>query len=141
MDRGVIGKVAAKAGLKSPYRFAELAKAYVDSLRDAAAGREQKSQERLDLMQEQARLAAAKADDQERKNRIASGELVNWEEAAAMYAPFGREVRQRLLSMGSKIGPKVGRTVAEQRRLKAAIDEETYKALKALNEYEEKNAR
>lgn len=94
----------------------------------------------LDLMQEQARLARAKADDQERKNRIADGELVTVEEVGAMYAPFGREVRQRLMSMGSKVGPKVGKTVVEQRRLKAAIDEETHKALNAINSYEESHA-
>ena len=93
----------------------------------------------LDLVQEQARLASAKADDQERKNRVANNELVNVEEAAAMFEPFGREIRQRLMSLGSKIGPKVGKSVAEQRRLKAAIDEETHKALKALNEYEEED--
>jgi len=53
-----------------------------------------------------------------------------------MYATFGREVWQRLISLGSK----VGRTVAEQRRLKAAIDEETYKALKAIHDYQHKAA-
>lgn len=89
-----------------------------------------------DLMHEQARLAAAKADDQERKNRLADGEIIGVEQAAELFAPFGREIRQRLMAMGSVVGPKVGRNVQEQRRIKAAIDNETHKALKALNEYE-----
>lgn len=62
--------------------------------------------------------------------------IVTVEEVGAMYATFGREVWQRLISLGSK----VGRTVAEQRRLKAAIDEETYKALKAIHDYQHKAA-
>ena len=53
-----------------------------------------------------------------------------------MFAPFGREIRQRLLALGSVIGPRVGKNVNEQRRIKAGVDVETKKALKALSEYE-----
>jgi phage terminase Nu1 subunit (DNA packaging protein) len=92
--------------------------------------------ERLDLVQEQARLAKARADDQEMKNAVRRGELIDVEDVVAAYAPFGREVRQRLLAMGSVVGPRVGKSVEEQRRISAAINAETFKALKALSEYE-----
>ena len=137
VDRSTVKEVADLAGLSPPYSLVEFAKAYCDKLRVAAAGRDQTTKERLDLVEEQARLACAKADDQEMKNSLARKELVAAEDVVAIFAPFGREIRQRLLSLGSTIGPKVGKTVTEQRRIKAAIDSETLKALKALSDYED----
>ena len=136
VDRSTIKEVADGDGLSPPYDLAMFAKAYVVKLRVAAAGRQTITEERLDLIQEQARLAHAKADAQEMANDEKSGTLIAWADAAALFAPFGREIRQRLLALGSVIGPRVGKNVSEQRRIKAGVDAETKKALKALNDYQ-----
>ena len=108
----------------------------MDKLRVAASGRQVTTEERLDLMQEQARLACAKADAQEMATEEKRGSLVRWERTVELFAPFGREIRQHLFSLGSVIGPSDGKNVSEQRRIKAAVDVETKKALKALSEYD-----
>jgi len=79
--------------------------AYLEHLREVAAGRGSKDGGGLDLVTERARLARAQAEKCERENAVAEGEfLPRCEVHTAMTATFMR-VRSKLLAMPSKLAP------------------------------------
>jgi len=133
VDRMTIRKTAALAGMNSPYNFAAFAKAYVDRLREAASGRDEPTPEKADLQQEQARLARAKADDQERKNLVAEGELLEAAQVEEAWTGIVMAVRSGVMALGSRLAPElVG--LKNERQMKARIDKETHQVLTDLSQ-------
>jgi phage terminase Nu1 subunit (DNA packaging protein) len=118
--RGTIPKGAGRGGLDlDACRIA-----YIEHLREVAAGRSSGTDGEFDLVQERARLAHAQANAQERINTLAEGKIC---EFAPMVAAFGAElatIRSRFLGLPSAIAERLFRskTPAElQAKLYAAV--------------------
>ena len=79
----------------------EFVRRYVRHLREAAAGRGQAAGGAA-AVSERARLAAAQADAQEMKNRVASGKLLDSDEVQAEWVSILKTVRAALLAAAQR---------------------------------------
>lgn len=87
---------------------------------------------RFDLMQEQARLAAAKADDQEMKNAVRRNELVEAAPLQEAWTGIIMAIRAGVMALGSRLAPEITGLQGE-RQIKRRIDQETTIILKELS--------
>lgn len=101
--------------------------AYCAHLRAVASGRGGEDKLRS-LTDQRTRLAAAKAEEQERKNRVANGEMVLASDVEREWSDILRVVKARMLSLP----PRIGQSLGLDRRQIVQIDREIRDALTAL---------
>jgi phage terminase Nu1 subunit (DNA packaging protein) len=101
--RGTIPKGAGRGGLDlDACRIA-----YIEHLREVAAGRLGESAGGLDLVSERARLAKAQADAQELKNLVAESKVCEWADAVALFGADLAMIRSRFLAMPSAMAARL----------------------------------
>jgi phage terminase Nu1 subunit (DNA packaging protein) len=133
VDSATVRKTAQMHNMKAPYNLMAITRAYIDRLRDVATSKDKMSSERVDLVQEQARLAKAKADDQEMKNAVNEGELVSSAEVELAWSEIVAAIRAGVLAMGSRLAPELTGLKTE-RQMKARIDKEAHTLLTDLSD-------
>lgn len=89
----------------------------------------------LDLAHEQARLSRARADDQERKNKEAEGQLIPLDDVIAVGVKVLGIAKSGMNALGARCATKATSDKAMQRQLKAAIDKEVHSLLTQLSEH------
>jgi phage terminase Nu1 subunit (DNA packaging protein) len=105
--------------------------AYLEHLREIAAGRQSRDGGGLDLVEQRARLAAAQALMTERKNTIAEGEFLERRGVHIMATSSFAIVRSRLLGIAPKVAPYlVG--IATPAKAQEIVKNEIYDVLDAL---------
>ena len=91
----------------------------------------------LDPNRELARKNAALADMMELKLAVEKGELLNAREVGAKWTEHVLSARNRLLSMGSRLAPRLMAAQGDgERKLKVIIDEAVHQALQELADEE-----
>ena len=105
--------------------------AYLEHLREVAAGRQSKDGSGLDLVAERALLAREQRKKIERENAVAEGEfLPRGEVHIAVTASF-RRVRSKLLAMPSKLAPLMSPAMSPA-AAQGVLKSEIYAALNEL---------
>ncbi len=104
--------------------------AYLEHLREVAAGRGSKDGGGLDLVAERARLARAQAEKAERENAVADGKFMEVAAVHLMVTSAFARVRAKMLALPSKMAPLVAATTPA--KAQQILKEDIYAALNEL---------
>jgi len=133
----LIGKGVLKRAPVGKYDLDECRKAYIENIREQAAGRASAGE--LVLSDERARLAKEQADAKEMENAVQRGDLVYIEDVAKQIENQLTKVRTRLLSVPTKVAPEA-HSCASVREVQAVIEQAIVEALNELVGYSQDSA-
>jgi len=105
--------------------------AYLQHLRETAAGRASASGDGLDLVEERAKLAAAQREKLEMANAVTRGELITTGEFHTLVTSAFSRVRSKLLALPAKAAPLVAGVTAPG-KVQSILRVEIYAALNEL---------
>jgi len=133
----LIGKGVLKRAAVGKYDIDACRKAYIEHIREQAAGRASAGE--LNLSEERARLAKEQADAKEMENAVERGDLVYIEDVAKQIENQLTKVRTRLLSVPTKVAPEA-HSCASVREVQAVIEQAIVEALNELVGYSQSAA-
>lgn len=128
----LIGKGVIAYAAKGKYDIDACRKAYIEHIREQAAGRASSGE--LNLSEERARLAKEQADAKEMENAVERGDLVYIEDVAKQIENQLTKVRTRLLSVPTKVAPEA-HACASVREVQGVIEQAIIEALNELVGY------
>jgi phage terminase Nu1 subunit (DNA packaging protein) len=128
----LIGKGVIPYAAKGKYDIDACRKAYIEHIREQAAGRASAGE--LNLSEERARLAKEQADAKEMENAVERGDLVYIEDVAKQIENQLTKVRTRLLSVPTKVAPEA-HACASVREVQNVIEQAITEALNELVGY------
>ena len=133
----LIGKGVIAYAAKGKYDIDACRKAYIEHIREQAAGRASSGE--LNLSEERARLAKEQADAKEMENAVERGDLVYIEDVAKQIENQLTKVRTRLLSVPTKVAPEA-HACASVREVQAVVEQAIVEALNELVGYSQEPA-
>ncbi len=128
----LIGKGVLKKAPVGKYDIDVCRKAYIEHIREQAAGRAAAGE--LVLADERARLAKEQADAKEMENALERGDLVYIQDVAKQIENQFTKVRTRLLSVPTKVAPEA-HACASVREVQSIIEQAIVEALNELVGY------